>query len=208
MQKNDSIGKLSREKQNVLSQLRISLKWVSVKSNTLFLSPLQSGHLFPENGMVFTLATRSVETLSVSVLRACVTSSPALCLCVVTKSTDSWVRMAGLKSCVALGRLLNVSRPQFSHLKKKRIIITSSGFNEILAQGLPWWPHGWKSACQCRGRWLDPRSRKIPHAAGQLSPRCHNYWSPGPRAHAPLQENPLQWEAHALQQRVAPVRGS
>lgn len=49
--------------------------------------------------------------------------------------------MAGLKSCVALGRLLNVSRPQFSHLKKK-IIITSSGFNEILAQGLPWWPHG------------------------------------------------------------------
>ena len=75
----------------------ISLKWVSVKSNTLFLSPLQSGHLFPENGMVFTLATRSVETLSVSVMRACVTSSPALCGCVfvlwlrVQTSESGWL---------------------------------------------------------------------------------------------------------------------
>ena len=32
-------------------------------------------------------------------------------------------------------------------------------------------------------------------------PTCHNYW-----ACAPQQEKPLQWEAHALQQRAAPVR--
>ena len=174
MQKNDSIGKLSREKQNVLSQLRISLKWVSVKSNTLFLSPLQSGHLFPENGMVFTLATRSVETLSVSVMRACVTSSPALCGCVFVL----WLRVQTPESGwlasnpVWLWEGYSMSLGLSFLIWKKIIIITSSGFNEILAQGLPWWPHGWKSACQCRGHWLDPWSRKSPHAAGQLSPRA------------------------------------
>ena len=42
----------------------------------------------------------------------------------------------------------------------------------------------------------------------------HNYWSPCtttteahmPRAHAPQQEKPPQWEARAQQQRVAPAR--
>ena len=28
--------------------------------------------------------------------------------------------MAGLESCVALGKLLNLSRPQLSHLKRKK----------------------------------------------------------------------------------------
>ena len=56
---------------------------------------------------------------------------------------------------------------------------------KIVYLGLPWWCSGWKSACQCRGHRFDPWSRKIPHAAEQLSPRatttepaCHNYWSP------------------------------
>ena len=46
-----------------------------------------------------------------------------------------------------------------------------------------------------------------------LEPRNHHYWvhappllkSMHPRACAPQQEKPLQWEAHALQQRVAPA---
>ena len=50
---------------------------------------------------------------------------------------------------------------------------------------LPWWHSGWESAYQCRGRWFDPWSGKIPHAEEQLSPCAtttgpvsHNYWSP------------------------------
>lgn len=48
---------------------------------------LQSGHLFPENGMVLTLGTRAVKTLSPSRTRACVYAracthtSPFLALC-------------------------------------------------------------------------------------------------------------------------------
>ena len=36
--------------------------------------------------------------------------------------------------------------------------------------GLPWWLGGKESACQCRGHEFDLWSRKIPHAAEQLSP--------------------------------------
>ena len=47
-----------------------------------------------------------------------------------------------------------------------------------------------------------------------LEPASHNYWSPRatttearvPRARAPPQEKPLQWEACAPQRRVAPAR--
>ena len=35
---------------------------------------------------------------------------------------------------------------------------------------LPWWCSGWESACQFRGHRFEPWSRKIPHAARQLSP--------------------------------------
>jgi len=34
---------------------------------------------------------------------------------------------------------------------------------------LPWRSNGKESACQCRGHGFDPWSRKLPHAAGQLS---------------------------------------
>ena len=37
-----------------------------------------------------------------------------------------------------------------------------------------------------------------------LEPERHNYWAQARRARAPLQEKPLQWEAHAPQRRVAP----
>ena len=35
---------------------------------------------------------------------------------------------------------------------------------------LPWWRSGKESACQCRGHGFEPWSRKISHAAEQLSP--------------------------------------
>ena len=41
---------------------------------------------------------------------------------------------------------------------------------------------------------------------GATKPVRHNYWALVPRAHAPQQEKPPQWEARAPQRKVAPVR--
>ena len=38
-----------------------------------------------------------------------------------------------------------------------------------------------------------------------LEPASHNYWACMPRAHAPQQDKPLQWEACAQQRRIAPT---
>ena len=63
--------------------------------------------------------------------------------------------------------------------------------------------------------------REDPMCRGATKPMHHNYWACGPqllspwattteacapRARAPQQEKPPQWEAHAPQQRVAPAR--
>ena len=58
--------------------------------------------------------------------------------------------------------------------------------------------------------WEDPTCRgatkPVSHNywAWALEPTNHNYWAHVPRARAPQQEKPPQWEAHAPQQRVAP----
>ena len=64
-----------------------------------------------------------------------------------------------------------------------------------------------------QGTRFEPWSGKIPHAVEQLSlcatttepalysPRATTTVARAPRARAPQQEKPLQWEAHALQQR-------
>ena len=76
----------------------------------------------------------------------------------------------------------------------------------------------------CRECRFEPWSGKISHAAEQLSlcatttepashnywactlePMSRNYWAHVPRARTPQQEKPPQWEAHALQRRVAPA---
>ena len=44
------------------------------------------------------------------------------------------------------------------------------------------------------------------YGACALEPTSHNYWAHTPRAQAPQQEKPLQWEACAPQWRVAPAR--
>ena len=53
-------------------------------------------------------------------------------------------------------------------------------------------------------RATKPRSRKIPYATEQLSPRAATTESCAPRAYAPQQEKPLQWEAHTLQTECSP----
>ena len=47
--------------------------------------------------------------------------------------------------------------------------------------------------------------REDPTCRGATKPVHHNFWSSLPRARAPQQEKPLQWEARAPQQRVAPA---
>ena len=48
--------------------------------------------------------------------------------------------------------------------------------------------------------WEDPTCHKA------SKPASHNYWARTPRAHAPQQEKPSQWEAQAPQQSVVPAR--
>ena len=87
----------------------------------------------------------------------------------------------------------------------------ASTWIQILPLGIPWWLSGKESACQCRTQGFDAQSRKIPHAAEQLSPRTTttepalesvslNYGAQvlqllkpqGPKAHAPQQEKAPQ----------------
>ena len=51
---------------------------------------------------------------------------------------------------------------------------------------------------------LKPRHNRV-HMLQLLSPRAATTEAHTPRAHAPQQEKPPQWEACALQQRVAPT---
>ena len=56
---------------------------------------------------------------------------------------------------------------------------------ERMFSGVPWWSSGWESTLKCGGHQFSPRSGKIPHTAGQLSPWattesvCCKSWSPG-----------------------------
>ena len=54
---------------------------------------------------------------------------------------------------------------------------------------------------------LEPASHNYwAHVPQLLSPRATTTEAHVPRAHAPQQEKPPQWEARALQRRVAPTR--
>ena len=48
----------------------------------------------------------------------------------------------------------------------------SMGFSrqQFRSRGFPWGSSGWESALHCRGRWLYPRSRRVPRAAERLCP--------------------------------------
>ena len=81
---------------------------------------------------------------------------------------------------------------------------------------LTWWLSGRKHICQCRRHEFNPWSRKISHAAEQLSPHTITTepvlkaWElqllrpTYPRTHAVQQEKPLQWETLTLQLESSP----
>ena len=56
-----------------------------------------------------------------------------------------------------------------------------------------------------QGTRVQPLVREDPTCCRETKPTHHNYWARMPRARAPQQEKPLQWEAHILQQKVAPA---
>ena len=65
--------------------------------------------------------------------------------------------------------------------------------------GLPWWSSGKESALQCRGRGSIPgQGTKIPHAAGQLSPRATTteLACASTRAHVPPPTEPTSSGTH------------
>ena len=59
-----------------------------------------------------------------------------------------------------------------------------------------------------QGTWVQALVREHTHAVEQLNPRATTTEAGVPRAHAPPQEKPPQWEARALQWRVAPARSN
>ena len=66
-------------------------------------------------------------------------------------------------------------------------------------RGLPWWS-GYESTCQCKRHRFDTWSRKMPHAARQLS-LCTTSAGPNPWTCTPQREAPPQpqWDAHVQQ---------
>ena len=74
-------------------------------------------------------------------------------------------------------RALNSSWQQTSYNVAKRC---KGIFIKQLVLGRPSWLSGKESTCQSRRQGLDPWSRKIPHAAEQLSPCAHDYWAQVP----------------------------
>ena len=72
--------------------------------------------------------------------------------------------------------------------------------------GLRWWLSGKESTCQCSSHGLDPWSRKIPHAMGQLNPRsqllspCPRAWEPQLLSPQPRLLKPTYPRASTLQQ--------
>ena len=82
-------------------------------------------------------------------------------------------------SCFATNTDVNLEKSHFSPLGFNFLIFYICGllYNlwlihciEIKMWGLPLWLSGKMSVCQCKGPWLNPWSRKIPHVAQQLSP--------------------------------------
>ena len=82
--------------------------------------------------------------------------------------------------------------------------------------GPPWWCSSWEPPLPLQGTWVWALVREDPTCCGTagpvrhnywacaLEPASHNYWAHAPRARAPQQEKPPQWEACAPQGRVEP----
>ena len=73
--------------------------------------------------------------------------------------------------------------------------------------GLPLWPRGSESACQCRGHGSDPWSGKIPHAAEQLA-RAPQLLTQDPRACELQLLKPVHLEPVLHNKREVPTQDS
>ena len=93
---------------------------------------------------------------------------------------------------------------KFSRVKKRRLgvsLVAQWLRIRLPMQGTQVWALVWEDPT-CRGA-----TKPVCHNywACALEPASHGYWAHVPRARALQQEKPLQWEAHALQRRVAPA---
>ena len=85
--------------------------------------------------------------------------------------------------------------------------ISKSNHNKKTVMGLPLWPRGSESACQCREHGSDPWSRKIPHAAEQLA-RAPQLLTQGSRACELQLLTPVHLEPVLHNKREVPTQDS
>ena len=126
-------------------------------------------------------------------------------------STRSW---SLLWRILLPSRMVRIWRVMFFRCKGKcdrRSWVEDMTYTDYKVIGLPSWSGRLESALQCREHHrFDPWAGKSPHAAEQLShvpqllsPCAATTEARTPRACAPQQEKPSQWESCALQQRLA-----
>ncbi|KAJ8798871.1 hypothetical protein J1605_000028 [Eschrichtius robustus] len=80
----------------------------------------------------------------------------------------TWVRAPVREDPTCRGAARPVSHNYWACASGARALQRRVSKNSVI--GLPWWCSGYESACQCRGYRFNLWSRKIPHAAEQLSP--------------------------------------
>ena len=86
----------------------------------------------------------------------------------INKLINSW-NCSKMIICRTTGEL-----KQQNQKRKKGHIRERRERERISRRGLPWWPSGWVSTCQCREHGFNPWSCKIPYALGQLNPGHYN----------------------------------
>ena len=145
----------------------------------------------------------SPPTLSWRHLKARCLELPDICLPLML-FFPGWVRESPLlrkRGCMQTFKPLLTSVNKISGSKSEACLISSNnsrGWTSLVAQWL-------RIHQPMQGIWAQ--AGKIPHAAEQLNPRATTTEACEPRARAPQQEKPPQWEARAPQRRrVAPAR--
>ena len=89
-----------------------------------------------------------------------------------------------------------LSHKELSHRDRCISQMRKWGFGKKGTGRLSWWPRGWESACQCRGRAFHPRSGRSPRTTGQRSP------------YAPQPQSPRAPEPGSARREVTAVRSS
>ena len=88
-----------------------------------------------------------------------------------------------------------ISRAKHFHLSKKSREVAAL---KRMDAGLAWWSSGWESPANAGDTGLI-RGPEDPTCCGATKPMCCNYGVRVPRAPAPQQEKPQQWDTHTSQ---------